>query len=245
MAMMQDELPEMTEASLRKLTIPKLKDILQGLHLSKTGNKQALIDRLISHHQNPQHQADQQNSDRPRQEKTAFKEPKVKWKRSEAKRLLYKDLKEGTLPLFAMVDNKYTHPRTDQIYQMRPEYQKYDPAKFSSRLASVRKTVRECNDRAAADRVAFDRFKNHNPVSHYSHKGYIQWQGSEAQTLARQDIKDGKVEELGFADLHSLRAEYYTNFPLSVFRDKIRQERRTAKYLHTLEMKGKQQGRKK
>ena len=38
---------------------------------------------------------------------------------------------------------------------------------------------------------------------------------------------------------HGERREFYEHFPLSVFKNKIRQEIKTAKYLHTLEVRGK------
>jgi hypothetical protein len=42
-------------------------------------------------------------------------------------------------------------------------------------------------------------------------------------------------------ELFDSRSEYYLNFPLSVFRDKIYQEVQTAKYLHTIKERDKLQ----
>jgi hypothetical protein len=39
-------------------------------------------------------------------------------------------------------------------------------------------------------------------------------------------------------DLYGSRPEYYENFPLDAFRDKVNQEIRTAKYLYTLKIRG-------
>jgi hypothetical protein len=64
-------------------------------------------------------------------------------------------------------------------------------------------------------------------------------QGSEAQELLKQDMEARLHETLGKEELFDLRSEYYLNFPLSVFRDKIYQEVRTAKYLHTIKERGK------
>jgi uncharacterized protein YaaW (UPF0174 family) len=36
---------------------------------------------------------------------------------------------------------------------------------------------------------AFNNFKANNPVSHYSHKRYEQWQGSEAQEYLSKDVE--------------------------------------------------------
>ena len=40
-------------------------------------------------------------------------------------------------------------------------------------------------------------------------------------------------------ELYGSRPEYYQNFPLDAFRDKVNQEIRTSKYLYTLKVRGK------
>ena len=94
--------------------------------------------------------------------------------------------------------------------------------------------------RCTDDFEAFESFKSNHPTSHFSHQGYIQYQGSDAQELLLKDIEDWLHETLGKKNLWGFRCEYYEQFPLNVFRDKINQEIRTAKYLHTLKVKGKQ-----
>jgi hypothetical protein len=100
-------------------------------------------------------------------------------KKSRAKQLLYNDIKEGRVPLEAKdSSNKSTMPLKD-IYNLHPtEFSKYHYSKFSSRVSSLRKTTKECNGRAVLDQEAFDNFIARHPVSLYSHKGYIQWQGA-------------------------------------------------------------------
>jgi hypothetical protein len=61
--------------------------------------------------------------------------------------------------------------------------------------------------RAAKDKERFDTFKSLNPVSEISHKGYVQWQGSEAQELLRHDIKVKKHEKMSKIDLRGSRVE--------------------------------------
>ena len=125
------------------------------------------------------------------------------------------------------------------IYSIRPEFSQYSYEKFSGRIASVRKTVRDFMTRAAKDKERFDTFKSLNPVSKISHKEYIQWQGSEAQELLRQDIQEKNHEKMSKIDHWGSRVEYFTEFPLDAFRDKLYQEIRTAKYSHTLKERGK------
>ena len=100
--------------------------------------------------------------------------------------------------------------------------------------------------RADEDQEAFDRFVRNNEVSFFSKKGYIQWQGSESQRLLLEDIEAGKLEEFAGnkKDWYLSRPEFYNEFPLKVFREKINQEVGTAKFLHTMKEKRKQKMRK-
>jgi len=165
------------------------------------------------------------------------KEPKIKWQKSRAKALLRRDILEGRVPLEG---GRQTTMKLRQVYELRPEFAEYMYSKFSSRLSSLRTTISECNDRAARDQEAFDNFvANHPETSLFSHHGYIQWQGSEAQKLLKEDLENNLHETMEKKDLFRSRPEYYENFPLNVFRDKVYQEIRTAKYLHTTAVKGK------
>ena len=166
-------------------------------------------------------------------------EPAIKWKNSKAKQLLYKDIMNGRVPLEAKTANGKSTMSLKDIYNHRPEFKEYHYSKFSSRLSSLRKTIKENNYRAELDQEAFNNYIKHTKTASFSHKGYIQWQGSDAQELCRQDIKNGLHTTMSRMDLYGSRREYYENFPLDAFRDKVRQELRTAKYLHTLEVKGK------
>jgi hypothetical protein len=165
------------------------------------------------------------------------KEPKIKWKKSKARALLYKDIRAGTVPL--------DPPRAgggmalSDVYALRPEFREYNYSKFSSRLGSLRTIIKDANNRAEADQEAFENFKANHPISLFSHKGYIQWQGSEAQESLLEDIEAGFHQSMGKKELWESRPEYYENFPLDAFRDKVYQEVRTAKYLYTLKVKRK------
>jgi hypothetical protein len=111
--------------------------------------------------------------------------------------------------------------------------------KFSSRLGDLRKVYSECMFRAEVDQEAFENYRGKHAPSLFSKHGYPEWQGSESQRLLKIDIEAGKHLLMSKADLHESNLEYYGNFPLSVFRDKVYQEIRTAKYLHTCKERGK------
>jgi len=52
-------------------------------------------------------------------------------------------------------------------------------------------------------------------------------------------MEDGLHATMSPMDLYGERPEYHLNFPLEAFRNKIYQEIRTGKYLHTLKVRGK------
>jgi hypothetical protein len=166
-------------------------------------------------------------------------EPKIKWKKSEARRLLHKAIRDGEVPLEAKDDEGQSTMPLKDIYMMNPEHALCSYDKFSSRLSGLRKTIRAANNRAEDDEKAFQNYKQNHPPSEFAHNGCIQWQGSEARALFLEDWEDGQLERLGKMELWGSRAECYENFPLKLFRDKIYQEIRTAKYIYTCEVKGK------
>ena len=225
---------------MQSLTVRELKDKLRERGLKVGGKKAQLIERLQQQdQQQPQQQAQPQPQQQPPQPRGGKKkEPKIKWKKSKARALLYADIKEGRVPLVAKdADGKPTMALKD-IYALHPEFQDYDYGKFSSRVSGVRKIIQGCTNRAAADLAAFNNYKANHPPSVSSHKGYIQWQGSKARECLLEDIKEGKHKRLSRQELFGSNAEYYENFNLDVFREKLYQELRTAKYLHTIEVKG-------
>ena len=146
---------------------------------------------------------------------------------------------EGNVPLESKDENGQTTMPLQEIYIQRPEFADYSKVKFSARLSSLRKTVKAGNTQAADDQLALENYKANHESSGFSDKGYIQWQGSEAQELVREDMDAGLHEELEKKELWGSRPQYYENFPLAVFRDKIYQEQQTAKYLHTCQVRGK------
>jgi hypothetical protein len=178
----------------------------------------------------------QQQRNKPKEKK--FKEPKIKWKKSKARDLLYKDLVDGLIPRQAVDEHRRSTMKLEDIFQMHPEYKLYDRKKFSGRLSNLRQVYDECMFRAEIDQEAFEKYRENHQPSLFSHKGYPEWQGSEAQRLLKLDIEAGKHTQMSKTDLHESKIEYYENYPLDAFRDKIYQELRTAKYLHTCRERG-------
>jgi hypothetical protein len=159
-------------------------------------------------------------------------EGKVPWANSKARTLLYNDVLTGTIPLERGTIS------LENIYTMHPEFSKYDFDKFDSRLTGIRKIVSRLNQRANADQKAFQRFVKNHDVSFYSHKGYPQWKGSIARKHVLEDIANGEHKK-GFRQMYIAGGQLYGTFPFEDFCDKVRQEIRTSKYIHTLEATGK------
>lgn len=167
-------------------------------------------------------------------------EPKISWKDSEARKLLYKDIVEGRVPLKAKDESGRSTMKLRHIYSMHPEYASYLYEHFSRRVSSVRSIIKKSFQRADMDERALYKYVQNHELSMFSKRGgYIQWQGSKAQELLKLDLENHLHNTLTKQALWNSREEYFSNFPLKVFCDKLYQEIRTAKYLHTLKVKGK------
>ena len=92
----------------------------------------------------------------------------------------------------------------------------------------------------AGGRTSLRSVSGGHEVSLFSHNGYDQWQGSNAQQLLILCLENNTLVTMRKGDLHGSRSEYYDSFPLKDFRDFLGQEVGTAKWRHTLEVKGKQ-----
>jgi len=151
------------------------------------------------------------------------------WKKSKAKQRLYELLMDGVIP----IDNNNTMT-FEEMYLLDEEFGKFEYKQFKGRVNRMRAKIQELDSRSTADLEAFRNFKRNHKPSLFSHKGYIQWQGSTAQEFLWDDIdaylKDPTKKP---KDLWLSRKEYRDEFPLDAFRDKIKQEIRTAKYIRT------------
>ena len=125
-----------------------------------------------------------------------FEEPKVTWRNSRAKVVLYTLITDEVVPLEAKDANNQPTMAIRDIYNLNDEFKKYDFNNFSSRLNAVRIKIKELNSRADDDLAAFENFKENHAVSLFSHKGYKQWQGLRSQECLLVDLEAGKHKEL-------------------------------------------------
>ena len=99
-------------------------------------------------------------------------------------------------------------------------------------LKALKVSVRSLSREMAA--LAHDR-KIH-PKRAHNDRGEPRWEGSEAERLLQQDVKDGKDKTMKPHDLWFSHEEYQ-KYPKDVFRGHIYQERRCQKFLHYVKNK--------
>ena len=163
-----------------------------------------------------------------------FKEPRIKWQHSKARRLLVDDVKDGNVE-FDDDDNPLL-PIKD-IFSMHPEYADYDFERFEERLLAIWEKYKAERDRAAEDLAAFEEFMEYNEVKLFNRQGTIQWQGSEAQAQALVDLAENNIKDYGYKHVFQSNAVYHENFPYGLWKEYMKQEIRTKKYLHTVKVR--------
>jgi hypothetical protein len=104
---------------------------------------------------------------------------KVKWAKSELRKLFWADLKSGETPMD--VD-------PEDVFLTRPEYAAYDAdiKRFKSRLTSLIEQCQARDDRAAFDAAAFDHDRAIHPFPELNFRGEPQWPDSDAEMWLRK-----------------------------------------------------------
>lgn len=146
------------------------------------------------------------------------------WKNSEARNFLYGLLIRNELPGRLDITPREVF---DNYCKNRLEFrlfQDYQALNFANKLRNLRDKVEVKSTRASEDAqfLAHDRLIF--PPSTEDTKAQPWWPESEAQALLRQDINDKKHENLRPKELYETREEYYSNYSLDFFRNKIYQE---------------------
>ncbi|KAL7537795.1 hypothetical protein ACHAWF_011303, partial [Thalassiosira exigua] len=184
---------DQSEAYLNNLTNAALKKRLGRRQLAVGGKKSELINRLMG------------------RGTRRVKE----WKKSDARRLLIKLLRDKRSWIHGMTD--------EEIYQSDPMFQNYPLRNFKEYLQNAKgaaenlSNIIEVNEREIRqDIVTF-------PRGQLTCQGYPYWDAHPASNLLRQDILSGN--NFDPKQLWESRTEYM-EFPLDVFRGHIYQEKR-------------------
>ena len=206
--------------------------------IKKSAPQQSSTEAVDEGRRNSNGEGNGSRSSRQERQEKRKSNKKVSWRKSKTKEMLRKDIMNGTIPLHSRGSDGKTAMGLSEIHQMRPEYAAINYNTFCSRLRSLRETIKKDKSRAADDLVRFRNYCANHEASKSSHKGYIQFQGSTAQKLLEKDIAEG-LHAMKKSELWAMRPEYYENFDLQTFRDKLNQMIRTEKYKHTLRVRGK------
>lgn len=103
--------------------------------------------------------------------KEEWDEPKKKWGKSKAQKLLCVDTSEGRVPRKAKDKKGRSTTKLRTICDSRPEFQKCHCSKFSSRLSSLRKAIDDKLKRKDIDQAAHDNCRANHAVICTSAKG--------------------------------------------------------------------------
>jgi ribosomal protein S21 len=164
----------------------------------------------------------------------------INWRNSQAKMIIMSDLEDGWLP---MDDTKVSAEDAWKVYANLPEFHGICFKQFKERLADHRRAVEQKNMESIQEEDAFQ----HDCLLHprdetHDRRGKLIFDRSPAKDLLRQDIKDGAYPRLSPMQLWNTRPEYKL-FELKVFKERIYQEIRLAKFYNWCETKHQKKGK--
>lgn len=148
----------------------------------------------------------------------------TEWRKSKARAYLFGLLVDGKLPGRDEITPKQVF---DNYCKDRPEFnhfQDYTALKFASKLMYLRNTTKTKSDRSQVDAAALARDRLIFPSPLEDTKGRPMWQGSEAQKLLIQDIKNGRHKAMKPKLLYESRDKYHEDYDQDFFRERIYKE---------------------
>jgi len=165
-----------------------------------------------------------------------FKEPKIKWKNSKARRLLYQDIYNGVVPRHAKDETGKPTIKLEEIWQMHvEEYGKYNRKNFSARVKAIRDEVNGRIKRRDDDYNALQQYIENVGVSTVTFKGLVQWDDSRSKKLVQKDISSGILEKKGYRGMYDRRTTYKKEYPDFLdFKSKVKQFIATQKLAQTM-----------
>ena len=155
----------------------------------------------------------------------AVEDKPPKWRKSEAKEYLIKELMRGDswIDLLIAIDegNNIAWSQTAKLIQKEePLFRQYDPTHFSSNLLRLVESVRKDRGRGEWEQDALNKEKLKYPINAVLIQGYPRWNISSTKKLLEEDIKAKKNVGVLPRDLRVTRQEYI-DFPLRIFRDRL------------------------
>lgn len=152
-----------------------------------------------------------------------------KWSESLAYDYLYKLVSSPDFPTKDQIKPKQVYLKYCKDRDEFKDYQDYTALKFAGKLNDIRDKIEQRIGRAKEDAafLAHDRLVYPQPT--HDTAGRPMWQKSKAQELLRQDIKDGTADSMKPRLLFDTREEYYNDYTLDFFRERIYKEKKWMK----------------
>ena len=141
----------------------------------------------------------------------------VKWKNSEAKKILIKDLLSGDV---------YDGMGPAEVYMTQPEYAHYEYKNFVTNLRNLRAAIRKEKNNAVRNERAYQHDRNLLPS--VFDRTVLPWKDSDCYHILKEDIKNGVLNELSKRELWNSREEYQM-YDFTYFYNHVLQEIRSQK----------------
>lgn len=164
----------------------------------------------------------------------------INWRTSEAREIILGDLEDGRLPLDEEVVS--AQEAWDEMYYVLPEFEHVVFSQFKARLKDHRRQLARRKGSVDTFLVAFRHDQELRRQGYIPGGGPFDQHGrrifalSAANPLLRDDVIDEKHKEMTTEELHASRDEYL-EWPIEVFRRRLRQEIGTQKWFYYLEWK--------
>lgn len=149
------------------------------------------------------------------------KKKKWNWEYSWAKEILRMALVDGD------ISPQHTY---DEMHAWHPEIQETDRRLLPNRVRSLQKQIKDDTGKAEADALAYAHDRSLFPIPTHNHRGEPRWQGSEAERLLKEDIKNGIHLTMSPMEFYDSREVYSTDYSEDVIRHHIYQEIKLIKY---------------
>ncbi len=159
----------------------------------------------------------------------------IDWKKSEAKKLILKDLEEGVLSLEV---TEVSAEEAWEVYRHMPEFVSDGVvfSQFKERLRDHRRQVKKLKISSARERQALDHDRQLYPRQHYNHRGEPVFDLHPAKMLLRDDVKNKRHTNMVPSVFQTTHLEYMV-FKRNKFKHRIYQEVRRQKFIAYLEAK--------
>ena len=158
----------------------------------------------------------------------------IDWPKSEAQKIVLDDLESGFLPI---EDDLITAEVAWMHYVELPEFVTVAFDQFKARLIGHRAQVKKKKDHINRQMNALTIDRQLHPTSQVDRKGRQVFYLSDAARFLEQDIQNEAHKEYGVEGLYYTREEYFTEWDLALFKDRVRQEEGKQKFFYFLEYK--------